>query len=142
MIKYSNKLNELMGKDTSVKDLQVYFGFKSTSLIYMWKNNTCMPSFLHLIKLADYFKINIDYLLDISENMEIVEPKKLPKFSEHLKKIIKQQKSSQYKLIQDNIISAGHINSWLNIGSLPSAENLIKLAEYLNVTIDELVGRI
>ena len=142
MSKYSNRLKELIGKDISVKQLQEYLNFKSASLIYKWINNSCLPSFSNLIKLADFFEVNIDYLLGLTNNYENIKPKKLPKFSTHFVKIIKQQNSSQYRLLKDNIVSNGHLNSWLNLNSLPSTDNLIRLAEYLNVSIDELVGRV
>lgn len=142
MIKYSNKIKELMGKDISVKELQEYLNFKSASLIYKWINNSCLPSFCNLIKLADYFEVNIDYLLGLTNNFENVKPKKLPKFSTYFIIILKQQNSSQYKLLKDNIVSNGHLNSWLNLNSLPSTDNLIRLAEYLKISIDELVGRV
>ena len=131
-----------MGKEITVKDLQNYFNFKSTSLIYLWKKNDCLPSFDNLIKLADYFKVSLDYILGLTESNEVVLPKKLPKFSNHFKKILKQYNSSQYKLIKDGIISNGHLNSWLNLNNMPSVENLIRLADHLNISVDELVGRV
>ena len=142
MNKLSNKLKELMGKDVSAKDLQNYFNFKSTSLIYKWMNNSCLPSFKYLIKLADFFNVNIDYLIGRTENLEKTTPKKLPEFSSHFKKVLKEQNVSQYKLLKDKIVSNGHLNSWTNLNIIPSTDNLIYLAEYLKISIDELVGRV
>lgn len=141
MNKLSNKLKELMNNEVSAKDLQKYFNFSSTSLIYKWINNNSMPSFLYLIKLADFFNVNIDYLVGRTENFEQVKPKKLPNFSTQFKKILKQYNTNQYKLLKDKIISKGHLNSWLNLNNLPSTNNLIRLADYLKISIDELVGR-
>ena len=142
MNKLSNKLKELMDKDVSVKDLQEYLNFNSTSLIYKWINNSCSPSFEHLVKLADFFNVNIDYLIGRTENLEKTTPKDLPDFSKHFKKVLDQQKISQYKLLKDKVVSNGHLNSWLNLKNLPSTDNLIRLADYLKISIDELVGRV
>ena len=142
MNKLSNKLKELMKDEITAKDLQEYFKFNTASLIYKWINNSCLPSFEYLIKLADYFCVNIDYLIGRTENLEKTTPKNLPNFKTHFKKVLKQQGSSQYRLLKDNIVSNGHLNSWLNLNNLPSTENLIRLADYLNISIDELVGRV
>lgn len=142
MNKISNKLKELMNNEVSAKDLQKYFNFSSTSLIYKWINNNSLPSFEYLIKLADFFNVNIDYLVGRTENFEQVKSKKLPNFSTQFKKILKQYNTNQYKLLKDKIISKGHLNSWLNLNNLPSTNNLIRLADYLKISIDELVGRV
>ena len=142
MNKLSNKLKELMGKEVKVKDLQEYLNFNSTSLIYKWINNSCTPSFEYLVKLADFFNVNIDYLIGRTESLEKTTPQKLPEFSTHFKKVLNDQKSSQYQLLKDNIVSNGHLNSWLNLKNLPSTDNLIRLADYLKISIDELIGRV
>lgn len=38
-------------------------------------------------------------------------------------------------------ISSGVISKWKNEGTLPNGENLIKLADYLNCSVDYLLGR-
>ncbi len=142
MITFGNRLREVMKSERkTVEDLKNYFNFKSNATIYTWLNDKFLPSGINLIKLADYFKLSIDYLLCRTENDETIQLKPLPPFDEQLKFVIAHQKSSQYKLLKDKVISRGHLNSWLKNKNIPSTENMIKLADYLGVSIDFLVGR-
>lgn len=141
MINLGKRLNELVNENEIIK-IKDYFGFNSFTTIYDWMNNKYLPNFTNIIKLADYFKINLDYLLDRTQNVEEVFSKELPYFPTHFRKVLEANKSSQYKLLKDKIISRGHLNSWLKDGNLPSVENLIKIADYLKISVDELVGRI
>lgn len=144
MIDLGKQLEDLMNDD-EVNKLKEYFQFNSTATIYDWMTNKYLPNFENIIKLADYFKVNLDYLLGRSLNCEEVISKKIPPFDTHFRKIIKQYKSSQYKLLNDHIVSRGHLNSWLNKKNkknLPSVENLVKIADYLKISVDELVGRV
>ena len=131
--------------DGDVNKLKDYFQFNSTATIYDWKTNKYLPNFENIIKLADYFKVSLDYLLGRTLGCEEVVSKEIPPFDIHFSKIIKQHNSSQYKLIKDKVISRGHLNSWLNKNNtknLPSVESLIKIADYLKISLDELVGRV
>lgn len=38
-------------------------------------------------------------------------------------------------------ISSGVVSKWKNTGSLPNGETLIKLADYLDCSVDYLLGR-
>lgn len=42
---------------------------------------------------------------------------------------------------QEINISSGIITKWKNEGTLPSGENLVKLANYFDVSVDYLLGR-
>ena len=48
---------------------------------------------------------------------------------------------STYKLTKDTGIPNGMVNKWKNGIQLPSAESLIKLANYFDVSVDYLLGR-
>ena len=141
MIDLGKRLQELMDEN-DINKIKDYFEFNSTATIYDWINNKYLPNFTNMIKLADYFHVNLDYLLGLSQNMEEIVSKNIPPFHEHFKKVIKNNKSSQYKLLKSKIISRGHLNSWFNTGSLPSVENLVKIADFLKISVDELVGRV
>lgn len=38
-------------------------------------------------------------------------------------------------------ISSGIITKWKNVGTLPNGETLIKIADYLDCSVDYLLGR-
>lgn len=141
MIDLGKRLKELMN-EKEINALKDYFQLNSTAIIYDWLTNKYLPNFENIIKLADYFKVNLDYLLGRTLNFEEVVSKKIPSFDVHFRKILLSHNSSQYKLLKDNIVSRGHLNSWLNKKHLPSVENLVKIADYLKISVDELVGRV
>lgn len=141
MIDLGKQLTDLMNSN-DVNNLKNYFGFNSTATIYDWITNKYLPNFENIIKLADYYRVNLDFLLGRTLHCEEIVSKQIPNFSEHFKKIIKNNKSSQYALLKNNIVSRGHLNSWLNKQHLPSVENLIKIADFLKISVDELVGRV
>lgn len=139
---FQNKLNELIkDNNTNIEEISKFLGLNNNTKVYTWLNGNNTPRFKTIVLLADYFTCSIDYLLDRTENFKTVKPKILPEFSTNFKKVLKECKISQYKILKDNIVSKGHLNSWLNKKIIPSTENIIKLADYLNVSIDYLVGR-
>ena len=46
-----------------------------------------------------------------------------------------------YKIAKDTGISQGLMNEYKNGVKLPTIQNLIKIADYLNVSVDYLLGR-
>ena len=62
-------------------------------------------------------------------------------FCENLTKILKERSISQYRLSRDTLVSQGALSDYLSGKREPSAKNLQKIAEYLNVSVDFLLGR-
>lgn len=62
-------------------------------------------------------------------------------FTEIFEKLLETRTITPYKLAQATGISNGLISGWRKGNVLPSAENLIKLSDFFNVTIDYLLGR-
>lgn len=60
----------------------------SVSLIYEWEHNRCNPAIEELIKLADFFDVTIDYLVDREDDLGNV--KKQDVLSEEDKDILNQ----------------------------------------------------
>jgi len=142
MSSFSDKFNELIeDKNTDIEKISKFLGLNNNTKVYAWLKGNNTPRFKTIVMLADYFTCSLDYLLSRTENFKTIKPKVLPEFNIHLKKVLKECKCSQYKLLKDNVVSKGHLNSWFNKKIVPSTENIIKLADYLNVSIDYLVGR-
>lgn len=59
----------------------------------------------------------------------------------NLFKILAEREISAKKLSDDTGISTGNISDWKSGRSQPSINALITIANYLNVSIDYLVGR-
>ena len=66
---------ETIAKEMSKKDVTEYKTAKDCSLkqanFYSWKENKSKPSADALLKLADYFKVSVDYLLGRTEVREV-----------------------------------------------------------------------
>ena len=55
--------------------------------------------------------------------------------------LLQERNISSYKLTKDTGINNGLISTWRKGVITPSAENLVKLADYFNVSVDYLLGR-
>ena len=55
--------------------------------------------------------------------------------------LLQSRNVSSYKLTKDTGIDNGLISKWRNGLQLPSAESLVKLADYFDVSTDYLLGR-
>lgn len=62
-------------------------------------------------------------------------------FANILTKLLDQRNISVYRLCKSLNLDQSMVRRWLQDGRMPSAENLIKLADYFDVSIDYLVGR-
>ena len=112
------------------------------TLVYKWLNNETNPSFKNLILIADFYEISVDYLVGRTEDDSSVKTKILIPFDENVKTILKTKHITKYRMFKDCGFSDGHEFSWFTQKNLPRYDNLIKMADYLNVSMDELMGRV
>lgn len=142
MFKLSEQLTELMNED----------GFSQSSLakemktprakISLYMSGKSVPDFKYLVSLIEFFNCSADFLIGLAE-----EPKRetvykaVQPFNQHLRKIFSQTGKSQYSLIKNTGISWNTLHGWLTGKSLPSIENLKKLAKFFNCSVDFILGR-
>ena len=62
-------------------------------------------------------------------------------FRERLKELLEEKQIKYNSVAQQTEIPVTTLSNYINRGSIPSAEQLIKLANYFNCSIDYLVGR-
>lgn len=142
MDKFNERLIELMEENNvDANTIAARLNLANTSAVYKWRNGRKSIMLDTAIKLADIFNCSLDYLFGRSNNYGSGEYKQCPPFGEQLKVILKEQNSSQNKIIKSAKISALSLNNWLNNKGTPHIESAIKIADYLNITLDELVGR-
>lgn len=143
MNNFSIKLNELIKEyDISKRELaKVLLLKENSSLISKWTKGQQMPKLDMAIKLSNYFKCSLDYLFGDLNNLEEVDFIKNTPFDIQLKKILKDKKITQTKLVEDTNFSTGNLFSWFNKKSQPNMTTVIELAEYLQVSLDYLAGR-
>lgn len=143
MSNFSERLRELMkDKNIEARELATFLNFSYTSIIYKWLRGEKNTSVDTAIKLADFLNCSLDYLFGITDDDRTMKQrnKYLP-FDEQFKKVLLEQNVSQYKLLKDRVLSRGNLNNWFNKKNTPHIESVIKLANYLNVSLDYLVGR-
>ncbi len=140
--KLSERLKELMFecKVTPTK-LAQELGVKPSTL-YRYLKDERMPTFEYFIKLVDYFHCSADFLLGLSEYPQSdFRYEKAPPFCERFRFLLNTHKISQYALHKKTNFSYDNFNKWLNGVTLPYADNLIKLANAFDCSIDYLLGR-
>ncbi len=143
MNNFQTKLNELIEEQgISKRQLANVLGFKeNNSLISKWTKGQQMPKLDMAIKLSNYFKCSLDYLFGTSNNSDEVKFKTNVPFDKQLRKILLDKKIKQTQLVEETNFSTGNLFSWFNKKSQPNMSTVIRLAEYLNVSLDYLAGR-
>lgn len=101
-----------------------------------------LPLFGGFVALLEYFQASADVLLGLVDYSPETNFLPLPPFGERLRAIMQETKTSQYRIERDTHISGGSMYKWLTSQSVPTVENLVKLAEYMDISVDYLLGRI
>ncbi len=140
MEKVVERLNELINKE-NIKEVQTALKLKSVSLIYKWLDGKTKPGFKNLVGIANYFECSLDYLLGRTEFYESVTIKDLKPFKQQFKSVLKEKGVKFMELVNNGIMFKGNYTSWIINNSLPSTPTLIRLADYLGVSVDHLIGR-
>lgn len=112
------------------------------STVYAWTSKYNMPKLNNMILLSNYFKCSIEYLIGRSEDNKELQPKVCPPFHERLINILKARGLKKTHLRNVKIISRGLAESIFERHSSPFMDNVIKIADYLKLSVDELVGRV
>ncbi|MDE5601667.1 MAG: helix-turn-helix domain-containing protein [Clostridia bacterium] len=140
---FAERLNELIiEKDLTQSKLAESINVEpSTISRYLSKQN--IPEIDILIRIADYFNCSVDFLIG---RTEIVSSSKTynecPQFSIQFKKLIKRLGVSRYELQKTTKISKSIMYYWETGINQPSIENLIKIADKYDYTLDFILGRV
>jgi transcriptional regulator with XRE-family HTH domain len=100
-----------------------------------------MPTYETLIKLLNVFNCSADFLLGLEEypTEETLYP--VQPFSQRFKQILADKHISQERVKRELPVSASVLYKWVSGKNLPSATSLIRLAEFLDCSVDYLIGR-
>ena len=100
------------------------------------------PCYRHFVKMLEVMNCSADYalgLIEIDVEEKFYEP--LP-FGERLRAILKEKGVSQEKLKRELPVSGSVVYKWVSGKSSPYPSTLIRLAKYLDVSVDYLIGRV
>lgn len=146
--KFSKRLKELMeleGLSKRALSLRLHVDRKS---IRLWLNGVYFPRYDALIKLSLYFKVWINYLVGIDDHIgnrfkdSGIELNAVPAyFCETLKKYMQEKRLTKYAVAKKIRTDQKTLTKWLTQGSMPETATVIKIAQWMNVSLDELLGR-
>lgn len=140
--KFSESLLELMEeRNLSVKDLAKEVGIKSSNIYYYLRAER-LPSVESIVALANYFACSTDFLLGLTEENRTETYKSCPPFSERLEFLIKYFNVSTYKVYTQTNVSKARFFDWKRGKYVPSLDNIIKLAEFFDCSVDFVLGRV
>jgi len=100
-----------------------------------------LPSYNTFIKLLYIFNCSADYLLGLDEIPTEETLYTVLPFHERLRQVLREKKISGEKLKRDMHVSGSVYYNWTSGKALPTSASLIRLAEYLDCSIDYLIGR-
>ena len=140
---FSDRLRDLMfDHNLSAKKLSENLDHNIHD-IYHWKSGKgkFMPSVANIIKLADYFRCSIGFLLGLEEENHLPDPKRTPPFSQRFRFAVESNGYSLYKLGVATQMGTAQYYAWIHGQSKPSIYSLINIASVLGCSIDYLLGR-
>lgn len=140
MSKLSERLKELMFDCGQMKSeaLATTLGVSGPT-VRRWLNAQSDINLTNAVKLADRFECSIDYLAGMSEIDRKVTPRPLPSFYENLRKVMAECGVSRYRLSKD-VVADVLFTKWAR-GDMPLLCTVCKIAQYLGVSVDYLIGR-
>lgn len=100
-----------------------------------------LPTFRTIIKIADYFECSIDFLLGLSPHLSDYKLNYTPPFNIAFAQILNEYGITRYQLNKHTKIANSRIDDWYHGRRLPSLENIIKLSQYFDCSLDTLLAR-
>lgn len=142
MSNLSEQLTELMNEDGYTQSTLAEAMKTPRAKISLYLSGKSIPNFKYLVAFIEFFNCSADFLVGLSDYPKRdISYKPLQPFNIRLRQILKQKGKSQKSLIENTHISWNTLHGWLTAKSLPSIENLKKLAEFLDYSVDFILGR-
>lgn len=112
---------------------------RSTLTKYLAKRS--FPKLTYAITIADYFGCSLDYLFGLTNEYNKKTYLPCPPFYQVFQETLKSHNCTQYRLYTDLNFNDKSVIAWYKGKSIPAMDNLIKISEYFECSLDELVGR-
>ena len=112
------------------------------SNVTRYLNGKRFPSFSGFIAIVEYFNVSADLILGLTDYAKETTFHPIISFGARLRVVMAETKTTQYELVAKAKISGSNVYKWLFQKSFPSVENLVRLAEYMDISVDYLLGRI
>lgn len=136
--KFSDSLQELMlQKGISLAELSREINI-DYEILDKFIKKIYLPSATHALKLANFFECNLQYLFGREINKTKIKIKLVNNFYSNFKEVIKRNKKSMYKISKDLRFSRSITEKWKG-GSFPRLSTIMLMADYLGISIDDLL---
>lgn len=137
---FGERLSELMleqkiGSAELSKKLQV-----NPSTVRDWRRGKYLIFLKNLVALANCLNCSVDFLAGRSETVLDFTPHECPPFYERLREVMKERSITRYRLVKETDFSDNSFTLWKK-GAEPHILTLERLAVYLDISIDTLIGR-
>lgn len=100
------------------------------------------PNFKALVAMLNFFNVSADVFLGRADYSSSTELHPIAPFGTTLRKVMEETRTTQHRIEKELHISGGTMYYWLINKSLPTVLNLDKLADFMDVSIDYLLGRV
>ncbi len=100
-----------------------------------------IPTTPILVKLADFLKISMEYLLGESDDKTINESTNPTEFYIRLEELKSERKTKYSKIAKIVNFPNSYFYDWIRRKTLPSVQFLIPISKYFQVNLDYLIGR-
>ncbi len=140
--KFAERLDELLF-ETNISSLELAKQLNcGRATIYRYLQGNRIPSLDMVVRLADYFKCTIDFLLGLEDENHPHEFLPCPPFKERLAFLLKHFHITKYYLQKTSKVPESAIYNWQNGVFEPKIDNVIRIAKALDCSVDFVLGRI
>ncbi len=124
---------------TEVPKMSAALGIAPT-IVRRWQAKSNDLRLSSVLKIVDYFGCSIEYLCGRTDTLIDYAPKPCPPFAEHLNGLLAERGITKYRLFLETPVNSSQFHYWTK-GSEPRLSSLFALSEYLDISLDVLVGR-
>lgn len=137
---FSDRLSELMFENNDIKSEHLADKIDvSGATIRRWLLGNQQISLTNLLKLSNYFNCSLQFLSGKTDKKLDFTPKIYSNFYDNFRTILKEQKITRYRFTKETRFKDQYFTKSKN-GSVPNLQTLIEIADYIDCTIDYLVG--
>ncbi len=145
---FADRLKEIMAlENLSRRALALKTGLQRKSIL-TWLDGKYYPRYDALITLSNFLKVDMDYLLGLSNENNYSLSAKRCKFEEVperfiiiLNKYLSEKGKTKYRLAKDLEMGQTTVERWFTSNGMPETATLIKLAKLMKESVDYLLGR-
>lgn len=141
--KLPERLSELMKENNLTPILLANKIGINRNSITRYLSGSHLPTFPVFVKLIETFHCSADFLLGLTEYPPTnVVFHSIPPFSQRFRELLNSYNMSQYALHKKTNFSYDNFNKWLKGSTSPYVDNLIKLAQAFDCSVDYLIGHV